>query len=78
MFASFPSAVTLRMLYGYEATVKGSEDRDPLVALAKRTTEEFSDSSIAGRWLVDSLPLRKPFTLERSTGNFLLTNEPMK
>ena len=66
------------MLYGYEATVKGSEDRDPLVALAKRTTEEFSDSSIAGRWLVDSLPLRKPFTLERSTGNFLLTNKPMK
>lgn len=42
------------MLYGYEATKMGS---DPLVELAKSATYEFSDAILAGRWIVDTLPL---------------------
>ena len=54
------------MLYGYEvqtASLDGAND--PLVKVARKTSFEFVDANIPGKWLVDTLPFCKPFIFLR-------------
>jgi hypothetical protein len=44
------------MIYGYTPEPYGA---DPLVELARRAGHTFQDATVPGRWLVDTLPLRK-------------------
>ncbi|KAL5481169.1 hypothetical protein ACEPAI_10110 [Sanghuangporus weigelae] len=46
-------AIILKISHGYTIEPR---DRDPLVQLADEVLEHFSQSSIAGAWLVDTLP----------------------
>jgi hypothetical protein len=47
-------AVILKITYGY--TVEPHDRKDPLVEMAGKCMEDFSEASSPGKWLVDVLP----------------------
>lgn len=52
----FPGAIILKLSHGYSIS---PEDQDPLVEIAEEVfTKIISESLVAGKWLVDSIPLR--------------------
>ena len=46
-------AIILNMAYGYNVRAEG---QDPLVDIADRALEQFSQSMTPGAWLVDMIP----------------------
>jgi hypothetical protein len=49
-------SVILKITYGYTTVARG---KDPLVDLARRTLDQFTEAVVPGKWMVDILPFCK-------------------
>jgi hypothetical protein len=49
-------SVILKITYGYTTAARGN---DPLVDLAKKTLDQFTEAVVPGKWMVDILPFCK-------------------
>jgi hypothetical protein len=49
-------SVILKITYGYTTAARGN---DPLVDLARKTLDQFTEAVVPGKWMVDILPFCK-------------------
>jgi hypothetical protein len=59
--SSFAGTIIIRITYGYEAQEHG----DPILTLAEYTIARFCDFNKPGAYLVDFVPLCRPFSCSR-------------
>jgi hypothetical protein len=49
-------SVILKITYGYTTVARGN---DPLLDLARKTLDQFTEAVVPGKWMVDILPFCK-------------------
>jgi hypothetical protein len=62
-------AVILKITYGYTVEPRGN---DPLVDLAGKTMEEFSDAATPGKWAVDIMPFRTCHNVQKFSSMYTM------